>query len=410
MQLLRMTTAWMISATIALATLQACSTPPRDHAVPMEQQDRAIVPGTTARVRTWGLVMNPDFMAAVEESVSREQAALTAAGHTGELPRADFLAVSGGGSNGAFGAGLLCGWQARGDRPAFKLITGISTGALIAPFAFAGPEWDSVLREVYTQTSTKDLITMRSVFAAIFDDAMADNAPMWKLLSKFVDQKLIDAIAAEHRKGRILVIGTTNLDARRAVLWNIGEIAASGDPGALELIRKLMIASASIPGAFPPVLIDVDVDGEHFQEMHVDGGAMTQVFLYPPTVNFAELAKSGQGPTRERRAYIIRNSRLDPDWAEVDRSTMTILGRAIDALIQTQGVGDLYRMYASTQRDHIDYNLAFIPASFKVLSKEPFDKEYMQQLFEVGYQMALKGYPWQKSPPGFDSPIIASQP
>lgn len=169
------------------------------------------------------------------------------------------------------------------------------------------------------------------MIGGLFSDAMADTKPLWKTLSRHVDQALLDAIAAEYRKGRMLLIGTTNLDAERAVLWNIGEIAASGNPNSLEIVRRIMIASASIPGAFPPVFFDVEVDGKKYQEMHVDGGAMTQVFLYPPSLKLRQAA-AAVGVTRERRAYVIRNARLDPNWADTERSTMSILMRAVDAL------------------------------------------------------------------------------
>ncbi len=205
------------------------------------------------------------------------------------------------------------------------------------------------------------------------------------------------------------MLGTTNLDARRAVLWNVGEIAASGDPKALEIVRRIMIASAAIPAAFPPVFFDVEVDGTKYQEMHVDGGAMTQVFLYPPSLKVRETAEAA-GVTRERRAYVIRNARLDPDWAQVERRTLKIAVRAIDALLQTQGIGDLYRIYLNAQRDGIDFNLAYIPATFKVVSKEPFDPEYMTQLFQVGFDLAMKGYPWEKTPPWFESAPGATGP
>ena len=378
-----------------------CASPGRQKAVPFELQDRAVVPSMTQAVRTWGNRVNPEFQRELSEALRREQEVRARAGETGPLPPAEFLAISGGGQNGAFTAGLLCGWTAAGNRPTFKAVTGISTGALIAPFAFLGPEHDETLRRVYTQVSTRDILTSRGMLAALFDDALADNRPLWRLLDSVVDQKLVDAIAAEHAKGRLLCLGTTNLDARRAVIWNVTAIAASGQPGALELIRKIMIASASIPAAFPPVMIDVQVDGQTYQEMHVDGGATTQVFLYPPSMKLKEQAAAA-GVTRERRAYIIRNARLDPDWAQIERQTLKIAARAIDALIATQGVGDLYRTYVNTQRDGVDYNVVCIPSTFTVQPREVFDKEYMQKLFQVGFDMGKTGGFWAKTPPGFE--------
>jgi predicted acylesterase/phospholipase RssA len=334
------------------------------------------------------------------DAFERELALFKAAGNKGPLPAANYLAISGGGEDGAFGAGLLVGWTEAGTRPEFKLVTGISTGALTAPFAYLGPDYDAQLTEVYTTISAKDVLKERSILAAIFNDALADNAPLRRLVARYVTQDMLEAIAAENAKGRILLIATTNLDARRPVIWNIGKIAASGNPNALELVRSLLVASAAIPAAFPPMMIDVDVNGQPHQEMHVDGGASAQVFVYPPSLQVAEISKEAH-ITRERRVFVIRNGRLDPDWADTKRETMSIAGRAVSSLIQNQGVGDLFRIYATTERDGVDFNLAFIPASFDVPLPGPFDQHYMQELYKLGYKLARSGYQWEKTPPGY---------
>jgi patatin-like phospholipase/acyl hydrolase len=333
------------------------------------------------------------------ETFYRERAYLTRQNQADTLPPANFLALSGGGDNGAFGAGLLCGWTVAGTRPVFKGVTGISTGALIAPFAFLGPKYDAPLEEVYTRSAPKDILEARYFLAAIFEDALADNAPLGRLLKKYVTEDMLKEIAREHEKGRLLLMATTNLDTRQAVIWNMGKLAASGHADAPELFHKIMLASAAIPGAFPPVMIDVEANGQRYQEMHVDGGATAQVFLYPPAIRVAEISRQ-RGIIRERRLYVVRNARLDPDWAAVERRTLSIARRAIDSLIQTQGVGDLYKIYAETQRDGIDFNLAYIPKSFYAPHKEDFDTDYMRKLFQTGYDLAAKGYPWEKLPPG----------
>lgn len=381
-----------------------CATPPRQSAVPEKLQNQAQIPGLEKiRYR----IGNPDDIAEMEregiESIKREQAYLAANGHLGPLPPAVFLAISGGGDNGAFGAGLLNGWTAAGNRPTFKLVTGVSTGALTAPFAFAGPAYDATLKEVYTTISAKNILEPRSLLAALTSDAMADNHPLWQLIAKYADQALLDVIAAEYAKGRLLLVGTTDLDARRGIIWNLTKIAASRDPKALDLFRTLMVASAAIPGEFPPTMIDVEVSGQPYQEMHVDGGATAQVFVYPPSLHIKDETRRLGLQQRERRVYVIRNSRLDPEWSQVERSTMTIAVRAISSLIHTQGIGDLYRIYLTTQRDGVDFNLAFIPDSFNAPHTEDFDTEFMRKLFAVGYDLAAKGYPWQKTPPGFAS-------
>ena len=224
-------------------------------------------------------------------------------------------------------------------------------------------------------------------------------------MSEFVDRPLLDAIAAEYAKGRILLVGTTNLDTLEPVIWNMTAIAASKDPHALELFKRVLLASASIPGAFPPTMIDVVVDGVHYQEMHVDGGTISQVFLYPPSLNVAQISAQ-LGIDRQRKLYIIRNARLYTDPTNVKRSTLPIAGRAILSLMQTQGVGDLYRIFVTAQHDNLDYNLAYIPATFKVPHVKDFDPAFMRPLFATGEEMAAKGYPWKKVPPGYDGEPI----
>ena len=388
----------------ALLGVTGCSSPSRLDAVPAGIQAKASVVGMP-EVRYWADGDSSDFLRDGLETVRRERDLLQQAGHRGPLPPANFLAVSGGGEDGAFGAGLLVGWSAAGTRPRFKGVTGISTGALIAPFAFLGSEYDDKLKEVYTTITGKDILEQRGFMAAINNDAMADTAPLKKLVRRIFDQNMLDAIAAEHEKGRILLIGTTNLDARRPVIWNVGKIAATHHPQALELVRSLLVASAAIPGAFPPVMIDVEADGRTFEEMHVDGGATAQVFVYPPSLNLRTEAQHA-GITRQRRLFVIRNARLDPDWAQVERQTLSIANRAVSSLIQTQGVGDLYRIYITTQRDGIDFNLAYIPETFKTPLREPFDPVYMKELFKVGYDLAANGSPWVKTPPGYAAPEI----
>ncbi len=384
-----------LSLVTLLLPAAACGPLTRIDAVPVVEEERAIVPGLP-NIRYWADGDPTAFMAAARQSLEREQAYLASTGHQGALPPAYFLAISGGGENGAFGAGLLVGWTKAGTRPVFKGVTGVSTGALTAPFAFLGSSYDDKLKEVYTTLAAKDVLHPRGYLAALFDDAMADNSPLRKTIARYFDQAMLDAIAAEHEKGRILAIGTTNLDARRPVIWDIGAIAASRHPRALEIVHDVLVASAAIPGAFPPVMIDVALDGKPYQEMHVDGGASAQVFLYPPQLDIAR-----SGIERDRKLYVIRNARLDPEWAQVERQVMSIAGRAISSLIQTQGVGDLYQIYLTTQRDGFDYNLAYIPKTFTRTLKEPFETAYMAELFQLGYDRAAAGYKWDKAPPGF---------
>lgn len=311
----------------------------------------------------------------------------------------NYLAISGGGANGAFGAGLLLGWTEKGDRPEFDIVTGVSTGSLTAPFAFLGPGYDEQLKAVYTTTSTKDIIRIRSRIKILTGDSAASSDALQKMLVTYIDQDIMEAIALEHLKGRRLLIGTVNLDAGRPVIWDIGEIAVSGDPNALDLIRDVLLASASIPGIFPPVFVEVQSKGVTYDEMHVDGGTASQVFVYPTGIDWRKVIEKLEVKGTPR-AYIIRNSRLEPEWKTVKPKLRQILLRTTDTLIMNQGYGDLYRIYLRNQQDGVDFNLAFIPDEFNEEAKEAFDPEYMGKLFDLGYQMGKQGYPWEKTPPG----------
>nr|WP_277622541.1 patatin-like phospholipase family protein [Sphingomonas telluris] len=395
-----MAASWRKVILVASATqfaVAGCSTPQRLPAVPQAEITQASP--VAGNVRFLVTRETDSFAAEAQNAVAKEKAWLASQGRPGELPPAYFLAISGGGDNGAYGAGFLNGWTAAGTRPEFKVVTGVSTGALIAPFAFLGPKYDYVLKRVYTETSQKDIFKKRGIVKGIFGDAMADTRPLGATIASYVTPELLEAIAAEYAKGRILLVGTANLDSLEPVIWNMTALAASKDPNAITLFRRVLLASASIPGAFPPVMIDVTVNGTHYQEMHVDGGTMAQVFLYPPSLNIAN------APQRQRTLYIIRNARLDADWASTERRTMSIAARAIGSLTRTQGVGDLYRIYVTTQRDGIDYNLTYIPPTFNTPHNEEFDTAYMTSLYNVGFEAAKAGYQWQKFPPGYNGPI-----
>ena len=383
----------------------ACSHPERGPAVPRVDTTRAMPLGIpNARFFADG-----DTGVMIQEgmrSFDREVATLRAEGKNPtrtKPPPAYYLAVSGGGDNGAYSAGLLNGWTEAGSRPEFKMVTGVSTGALVAPFAFLGPSYDAALREVYTSMTPESIYRTRGISAALFDDAMADTTPLADVIAKYADEKMFAAIAREYGEGRLLLICTTDLDAQRPVIWNIGALAASGKPEALLLFRKILRASAAVPGVFQPVMIDVELDGKKYQEMHVDGGAIAQLFLYPPTLEANRLYR------RERHAYIIRNARLDPDWVMSERRTITIAGRAISTMLAASGHNDVLRIYFVSQRDGVDYNLAYIGSDFVAPEKKgEFDQAYMRALYDYGYQQAKAGREWHKAPPGLASPTMSS--
>ena len=373
-----------------------CVSVPERHPLPPNLIKQASIP-SVPHARFWGdewpAVSKEMFVTFSDAELRQYYPSIYAKPH-------NYLAISGGGAKGAFGAGLLLGWTATGERPEFTMVTGISTGALTAPFAFLGPDYDDDLKILYTTTNTSDIVRKRNLISAVFSDSMADTTPLQDLIAKYIDAEMIDAIAREYKKGRRLFIGTVNLDAGRAVTWNIGVIAASDYPHKVALIHDVLRASAAIPIAFPPVVITVEAEGQQYDEMHVDGGTASQVFVYPEAMDWRLITQKlkVQG---EPHVYVIRNSFLDPDYQGINRSLLPIAKRTIYSLIRTQGVGDLYQIYAMCVRDGNDFNLAYIPSDFTDEPIEDFDPVYMKKLLDRGYQMAMDGYPWEKAPPGF---------
>jgi Patatin-like phospholipase len=372
-----------------------CAAAPKRHPLPSELLNRASVPGMP-KIWHWGdepPTLPKEWTSATRAEFRERFPEVSGKSH-------NYLSISGGGANGAFGAGLLVGWTEAGNRPTFTIVTGVSTGALMAPLVFLGPEYDSELQELYTTTSTKDILKRRGLLHSIMGNAATDSAPLAKLIARHVDERLLARIAEEHRKGRRLFVGTTDLDAGRPMIWDLGAIAASGDPNALALVRQILLASASIPAAFPPVLLKVEADGEMYDEMHVDGGVASQVFLYPLAMDWEKVLQK-LGVPGKPRVYIIRNAPVDPAYVEVQNKLMSISARSIDSLIRTQGIGDLYQIYLATMRDGLLYHLAFIPESFTEKPQEAFDPVYMGKLFDLGKQLGKSGAPWVNIPPGY---------
>jgi len=387
--------ALLVIANIALCS---CATLTDRHPVPQQYVQTAKIQGIPF-ARSWG----DEIPADLKERLSKVRKQIEELNPDAKWQTINYLALSGGGANGAFGAGLMVGWTAAGDRPEFNVVTGVSTGALIAPFAFLGPEQDALLKKFFTTTSTKDVITIHPLLKILTGESAASSEPLRQTLREIFDEKMMAAIAAQYARGRRLYIGTTNLDADRPVIWNIGAIAASGHPRSAALVADVLLASASIPGVFPPVFIEAEAGGKSYDEIHVDGGTSSQVFSYPASVDVRQVRKD-IGIEGKHQIFLIRNSFLQPQWKAVKPSLAKIAGRSLGTLIRNQGIGDLYRIYLAAQRDGIEYNLAFIPEDFKMESKEEFDPEYMSRLFDLGYRMAQSGYPWEKAPKGFEPP------
>jgi len=386
------------TAGAATSVLAGCMTPERGPAIPLGKAGQASVLGV-ANERFYPVVNSAPLEAEFIAAVGRQRAALDLAPGAA-LPTLQLLSISGGGENGAVGAGLLNGWTLHGDRPVFSLVTGVSTGALTAPFAFLGPAYDAQLKAVYTELTPASVLEKRYLTAALFDDALTDNSPLFRTISRYLNARMLADIAKGYDEGRLLLVGSTDLDAQQPVIWNIGAIAKSGHPKAEDTIGRILLASAAIPGVFPPSMFDVTLDGRAYQEMHVDGGAFAQAFLYPPSImgQRQERLRRGQ-PVISANAYVIRNGRLDPEWATVERRTLGIVGRAISTMITASGYNDVLRMYGSTQRDRIGFNLAFIGPDFDKELPEPFNPGFMRALYDFGFARGHAGYDWAHKPP-----------
>ncbi|KAB2919770.1 MAG: hypothetical protein F9K29_04050 [Hyphomicrobiaceae bacterium] len=371
--------------------------------VPAALVPDATIPGL-AHARFWGDEAPADILAFVQTHMPGARRMAVAASLQKGRPLVEYLALSGGAGDGAFGAGLLAGWSQRGNRPKFEVVTGVSAGALIAPFAFLGPAYDRQLREIWTKYDTEDLATPQVLAGLLGAEAFADSSPLKRLIAKYVDRKLLDKIADEYRSGRVLLVGTTNLDAQRPVIWNMGEIAASRHAYALELFQQVLLASASIPGAFPPVHIKVRAGDRILEEMHVDGGPTRQVFLAPSHLSLRTFDKLYPKPPM-RRIYVVKNGKLNPEYEAVQANTLAISARSLFTVTKSQSIGDINRIYATAQRDGAEFRLASVPASFSVASTQPFDPNYMKQLFAVGYELGRTGEPWASTPPEASAPV-----
>lgn len=380
----------------AVSILVGCAAaPPPRNAVPAELVEEAVIAGIP-RARYPGDLPAPwaqEWLFEATDAELRERyGAIMDREHS-------YLAISGGGGNGAYGAGLLVGWTASGTRPEFTVVTGISTGALAAPFAFLGPDYDDELRAVYTTFDTEDLVEKRGFLAILRQDAVDDSAPLRAMIARYVDDEVIDRLAAEHGKGRALAVGTTNIDSLRPIIWNLTRIAASGAPNRGDLIRDILLASASLPVALPPVMFEVEANGQIYDEMHVDGGATSQVFFYPVGMDWDLLLERFNVSGRPH-LYVIRNAQIAPRHRTIERRATAIGLRTVGSLIRTQGIGDLYRIYLTAERDGLAYHGAIIPDDFTLEATEMFDPVYMRALFELGYELAREGYPWSEAPPG----------
>ncbi len=304
-----------------------------------------------------------------------------------------WLILSSGGEDGAFGAGVLNGLSAGGKRPDYAVVTGVSTGALMAPFAFAGSRYDDALRRTTTNITAADIFEAGHTTVESF----VDSWPLKDLIAKEVTPALLEDVAAAYRGGRRLFVVTTDLDAARPVVWNMGAIAAHGGDNALKLFRSVLLASAAVPGAFPPVLIEVEAGGKRFAEMHADGGIGGQVFVAPASL----MATNSDYKLPATQLYLVINCDLKPDFKVVERFVPSILSQSVAAAVQVDTRLILSLTYAFAKRGGIGFNVAAIPENFDVPSKGSFDPDYMRALFQTGYDLGHSALPFSAEPPPY---------
>jgi hypothetical protein len=328
----------------------------------VEDQAAAVVPGFPD-ARVWG------------DTAADFQKVLPAA-------RGPWLAMSGGGADGAFAAGVLNGWTQSGKRPDFTVVTGVSIGALIAPYAFLGSKFDEELRNAITTITGADIFEDRPTH-----ESFLDTWPLRRLIEKRVSPELVAGIAAEHKKGRRLLVVTTNVDAGRRVIWDIGAIAQKGDERAVKLIRDVLLASSAIPGFFTPVLIDVEANGKKFQELHIDGSVTAPYFVAPE----AALEPTSKLRLPATELYIVLNARMSPDFYPPERTTVGILSRLIGVVLRTGLRAETMLLAANAQRLGIPIQVAQVADSFNHPAHGLFDEKYMNALYGHGVERGRNG-------------------
>lgn len=365
---------------IASLALAGCTTVPRLDTPPASPRGAAPI-GFTPAIRTDTLDRN-FFVEHADET--------TAAIKTASDGSIDMLALSGGGAGGAFGAGVLVGLTNARQRPKFEVVTGVSTGALIAPFAFLGPDWDGKLTEAYRGDATNGLLVSRGV-GVLFGVGVFEGEPLRKLVERFVTDDLVRAVGKEAATGRMLLVATTNLDREETVIWNMGAIAMAGGDKARELFRDVLVASSSVPGVFPPVMIDVEKNGRRFQEMHVDGGASTPFFIAP---DIAMLMGFTPANLRGANIYVIVNGQSSSAPRSTANNTVDIAARSFTAVLNHMTRTALSQTNIFAQRNDMKFRFTSIPSEVKFAGSLAFDQASMRETFDYGMRCATRSSVW----------------
>lgn len=316
------------------------------------------------------------------------------------------LALSGGGQFGAYAVGILAGWSERGDRPDFDVVTGISSGALIAPFAFLGSKYDAALERVFTATETGDVFRFHPMILHLLrDNAVASAEPLRQQIEREVTEEVLNDLRAAHRAGRRLFIGTMNLHTRRLVVWDLGAIACLERPDSGALVRKLLLASSSIPGMVPPVEIEVQVNGAAVTELHTDGGAVAEMF-----VRFgADMPRPDPDRPQARwlagaHLHAIVGGKLYLDPVEGRPNCIAAAGSTVAASLYALGRADLWRLFALCAASGMAFRTAAVPQDMEVPERSTaFDPDWQKKLYKAGRDFQLRREAWRNTPPGVEA-------
>lgn len=337
--------------------------------------------------------------AALQESAARIRSESRSGS---QMPRRTVLCLSGGGCYGAYSAGVLCGWTQNGDRPNFDVVTGVSTGALIAPFVFLGPQYDTELKKFYTTLRSSDVYRI-TPFRVILGEAVATNSPLARTVDAALTPEIVAAIGAEHRKGRRLYIGTTELEGRRFVEWNLGAFADRGTPEDVKAMKAILLGSAAIPGFFPPSEIAVTVDGKKYIERHIDGGTSQALFFHPPYVANELTSDPANNSLANVDVYAVIAGKLYADPSTVKQRIFNISSSSIDIVLYAQTRGDLQRLWTLSELSGMNFHMTAIPAGFKApASATDFDPVLMTKMFDEGVRQMKTNQAWRTSPPGVE--------
>jgi hypothetical protein len=358
-----------------------CADLPRQPDPPMSAED-ATLPGFQEAVR---------YVADSQETFWMRSEQVTARLHqaTGERPL-NMLALSGGGAGGSFGAGALLGWSRRGTRPEFDIVTGVSVGALYAPYAFLGSSWDDQLVQAFPR-SRLDHLLQRSLLTTFFGASVYRGKPLHDLVDRLVTTELLQAVARESSKGRLLLVATTDLDKQAMVIWDLGAIARQGDDRARQLFRDVLLAAASIPGVFPPVMIKVQRGGASFEEMHADAATTNSLFVAPEAALFPmESVPWLHGVN----LYLVINGQLGGAQQTTRLGTLPIIKRGLDAMAHSAMRSDFALTYGFAVRNEMNVHVAYIPDQYPYGGSLDFHYVHVRALFDYAETCAAGGELW----------------